>query len=137
MVMLDQPYQIEVFKLGQVVHRLDLELRGLRFREPTLKPAKRYYKLKTSKKDKALAVLSDAYDQALHHPTQIWAILAKVRGSRFFFACQCGWQGDEFTVLVSSIDPDTEEAGSWACPKCEMDESGIVITPIEEVVTLA
>lgn len=129
MTVLDQPYQIEIFKLGQVVHRLELELKGLGFRQPTLKPAKRYYNLKTSKKEKALEVLKPAYEKALTHPTDIWVILAKVRGSVVFAACQqCGWQGDEFTLGTFN--------GGWFCPNCSTDESGITLTPIQEVVTL-
>lgn len=129
MVVLDQPYQLEIFKLGQVVHRLELELKGLGFRQPTLKPARRYYNLKPKTKAAALEVLEPVYREALEHPTDIWVILARVRGGKVFIACECGWQGDEFTV--------GEGMECWICPNCEVDESGMTITPIEEVVTLA
>ena len=120
MTMLDQPHQIEFFKLAQVVSRLKIEVEtGLTFRQPTLKPAKRYYNLKTSRKDEALKILTEAKNKALDNPTQIWAILAKVRGSKVFITCQCGWQGDQFTA--------TTENESWACPRCGMDESGLEI----------
>lgn len=138
MATLDKDYQIEFFKLAQVCMRLKLEIEvpGMNFGGSTLKPAKRYYNLKVSRRAQALEILTKAKDEALAHPTHIWVILARVRGSRVFIVCDsCAWQGDEFTVGTGRIVPDSEQG--WYCPKCRHDESSLVITPLEEVVTLA
>ena len=129
MVTLDQPYQLEFFKLAQVVSRLKLEVAtDLKFRQPTLKHARRYYNLdarRVRRKEEAIAILEPAKDAALYDPPGIWRILAKVRMSEVFLTCGvCGWQGDTFTCLV-----ENEE---WVCPKCKTDASGMTVERLEK-----
>lgn len=128
MITLDQPHQIEAFKLLQVIARLKIEVStGMGSRQPTLKIAKRYYNLKVSTKKQALELLEETKNKVLADPTQIWAILAKLRGSRVFIVCDvCTWQGDEFTAGRGRISNDE----GWYCPKCKTDESGLQIVRI-------
>lgn len=129
MVMLDKPHEIEFFKLAQVCSRLKIELQGLSFKQPTLKHAKRYYRLDVNTKRGAFEVL-DAVKARVLEGSDIYREIAKLRGSALFFICtHCGWRGDVYTV---GQHEDKESGEGFFCPNCKVDESGLDITEFEK-----
>lgn len=74
-IVLDQPWQMEMFKLLQCIHRLKIEIgTGLKFRQSTLAAANKYYGVRCRTKVAALEALEELQrkveDRELH-PMQL------------------------------------------------------------------
>jgi hypothetical protein len=123
---LDQPHQIEFFKLAQVCSRLKIETgTGLKFKQSTLAACQRYYftnRAKVATKQKAFELLDAAKARVLEG-ADIYREIAQLRNAKLFFICtNCGWRGDEFFVGQSESGDE-----GFHCPNCKMDESGLQI----------